>query len=124
MCDKYDYAHRTDCIILSLYYNFIEQEIVLGFDHLHICNTNAKRKVNMLTLENVPRHLSWSDDAFSEKRFRDILDNIVGFNDNINSDLKHIGGSLISKIREGIKNGTIIKEYKPDGTYIWKKIKK
>ena len=124
MCDKYDYVHRTDCIILSLYYNFIEQEIVLGFDHLHICNTNAKRKVNMLTLGNVPRHLSWSDDAFSEKRFRDILDNIVGFNDNINSDLKHIGGSLISKIREGIKNGTIIKEYKPDGTYIWKKIKK
>ena len=78
----------------------------------------------MLTLENIPRHLSWSDDAFSEKRFRDILDKIVGFNDNIiNSDLNFTGGSLIQKIREGIKNGTIIKEYKPDGTYIWKKVK-
>ena len=32
--------------------------------------------------------------------------------------------SLIQKIREGIKNGTIIKEYKPDGTYIWKKVRK
>jgi hypothetical protein len=32
--------------------------------------------------------------------------------------------NTIVKIREGIKNGTIIKERKPDGTYIWKKIKK
>lgn len=125
MCEKYDYKYKTNCIILSLYYNFIEQEVVSGFDHLHIGNTNAKRKVNMLTLENVPRHLSWSDDAFSEKRFRDILDKIVGFNDNIiNSDLKLTDGSLIQKIREEIKNGRIIKEYKPDGTYIWKKVKK
>lgn len=124
MCKTYDYKNQTDCITLSLYYNFIEQEIVLGFDHLHIGNTNAKRKVNNLILENVPRHLSWADDAFSEKRFRYILDKIVGFNDNIiNSDLKYTGGSLIQKIREGIKNGTLIKEYKPDGTYIWKKVK-
>jgi hypothetical protein len=32
--------------------------------------------------------------------------------------------SNLQKIREGIKNGTIIKEIKPDGTYIWKKIRK
>jgi hypothetical protein len=31
---------------------------------------------------------------------------------------------MIQKIREGIKNGTIIKEMKPDGTYIWRKVKK
>ena len=30
----------------------------------------------------------------------------------------------LQKIREGIRNGTIVKEYKPDGTYIWKKVKK
>lgn len=29
----------------------------------------------------------------------------------------------IQKIRDGIRNGTIIKEIKSDGTYIWKKIK-
>ena len=124
MCKIYNYKEDTNCITQSLYYNFIEQEIVLGFDHLHICG-NAKGKVNKLTLENVPRHLSWTDGAFSEKRFRDILDKIVGFNDNIiNSESKLTGGSLIQKIREDIKNGTIIKEYKPDGTYIWKKVKK
>ena len=32
--------------------------------------------------------------------------------------------TMLQKIRQGIKNGTIIKEYKPDGTYIWKKVRK
>ena len=32
--------------------------------------------------------------------------------------------SMVHQIREGIKNGTIIKEYKPDGTYIWRKVRK
>lgn len=32
--------------------------------------------------------------------------------------------SVVQKIREGIKNGSIIKEYQPDGTYIWKKVRK
>ena len=31
---------------------------------------------------------------------------------------------MLQKIREGIHNGTIIKEYKPDGTYIWRKVRK
>lgn len=132
MCEKYDYEHNTDCIIFSLYYNFIEQEIVKGFDHLHIENSKAKRKVKTLTVKNIPRHLSWADDAFSEKRFRDILDEIVGFK--VNESANEVESdepkqdtpynSMIAKIREGIRNGTIIKEYKPDGTYIWKKVRK
>lgn len=32
--------------------------------------------------------------------------------------------NVLKKLREGIKNGTIIKEYQMDGTYIWKKIRK
>ena len=32
--------------------------------------------------------------------------------------------SLIQKIREGIRNGTVVKEYRSDGTYIWKKVRK
>lgn len=32
--------------------------------------------------------------------------------------------SMIQKIRECIKNGNIVKEMKPDGTYVWKKIRK
>lgn len=35
-----------------------------------------------------------------------------------------VKSSLIQKIRDGIKNGTIVKEIQPDGTHIWKKIRK
>jgi hypothetical protein len=38
--------------------------------------------------------------------------------------LKSSNNSLIQKIRDGIKNGTIVKEIQPDGTHIWKKIRK
>lgn len=125
MCDKYDYQHKTDCIILSLYYNFIEQEVVRKFDHIHLQNSNAKRRVDSISLKDIPRHLSWADNAFSEKKFRDILDNIVGFDKTNNClELNSFGNSIIQKIREGIKDGTIIKKYKPDGTYIWKRIRK
>ena len=125
MCDKYDYQHKTDCIILSLYYNFIEQEVVRKFDHIHLQNSNAKRRVDSISLKDIPRHLSWADNAFSLKEFRDILDNIVGFDKTNNcSESNSFGNSIIQKIREGIKDGTIIKKYKPDGTYIWKRIRK
>ena len=32
--------------------------------------------------------------------------------------------NALQKIRDGIRNGTIIKEYQPDGTYIWRNIRK
>lgn len=35
-----------------------------------------------------------------------------------------VKSSMIQKIREGIRNGTIIKVMNPDGTYIWKKVRK
>jgi hypothetical protein len=136
MCGKYDYTYKTDCIILSLYYNFIGQDIIRGFDNHYMGNlkNNVMKWIdkNELILENIPRHLAWTDTAFSEKRFRDILDRIVGFDENISDNIKHIDvkkqtnskTTMIQKIREGIKNGNIVKEYKPDGTYIWKKIKK
>jgi hypothetical protein len=47
--------------------------------------------------------------------------------DNINNiDTKDIlyKKSMLKKLREGIRNGTIVKEYNPDGTYIWKKVRK
>ena len=30
---------------------------------------------------------------------------------------------MLKKIRDGIRKGTIVKEYQPDGTYIWKKVR-
>lgn len=124
MCDKYDYKNKTNCITQSLYYNFIEQEVVRKFDHIHIQNSNAKKCVDRISLKDIPRHLSWTDNAFSEKKFRDILDNIVGFNETNNIKSNSSENNMIQKIREGIKNGTIVKEYKDDGTYIWKRVKK
>ena len=41
-----------------------------------------------------------------------------------NSENTYYKTTTLQKIREGIRNGTIIKEYKPDGTYIWKKVRK
>jgi hypothetical protein len=43
---------------------------------------------------------------------------------NINSKDILYKTSNLQKIREGIRNGSIVKEYKPDGTYIWKKVRK
>ena len=131
MCEKYNYQKDINCITQSLYYNFINETPIRGFDHLHIGNKNSKYIVNYLTINRLPRHLSWTDVAFSEKRFRDILDVIVGFNENTHIDNASCVNKLINskkcniqKIREGIRNGTIIKERKPDGTYIWKKVRK
>ena len=125
MCDKYDYEHKTDCIILSLYYNFINQDIVNRFDHHYMGNSKETviKWLNNNKITNIPRHLAWTDTAFDEKRFRDMLDVIVGFNEK-SDNTKQKTLSNVQKIREGIKNGTIVKEYKPDGTYIWKKVRK
>jgi hypothetical protein len=130
MCEKYNYQKDISCIILSLYYNFINETPIRGFDHLHLENKNSK-KINCLTISGLPRHLSWTDVAFKEKKFRDMLDDIVGFNENIYIDNVSDVNKLITskksnlqKIREGIRNGTIVKEYKPDGTYVWKKVRK
>ena len=125
MCKKYNYQNDVSCIIFSLYYNFINEHPIRGFDHLHLKSGKAKNKVKYLTVSELPRHLSWSDAAFGEKRFRDILDEVVGFNESSTDKTSNLNNnSLIQKIRDGIKNGTIVKEIQPDGTHVWKKIRK
>lgn len=125
MCKKYNYQNDVSCIIFSLYYNFINEHPIRGFDHLHLKSGKAKNKVKYLTVSELPRHLSWSDAAFEEKRFRDILDEVVGFNESSTDKTSNLNNnSLIQKIRDGIKNGTIVKEIQPDGTHVWKKIRK
>jgi hypothetical protein len=54
----------------------------------------------------------------------DILNKNVEFKESMNNTSIFSNKSIIQKIKDGIKNGTIIKEMKPDGTYIWKKIRK
>ena len=123
MCESYDYQNDISCITQSLYYNFIGETPTRLFDHLYL-GMKAKKEVKYLTISELPRHLAWTDAAFEEKRFRDILDTIVGFNGTSLEKNIISNNSMIKKIREGIKNGTIVKEYKPDGSYIWKKVRK
>ena len=59
----------------------------------------------------------------------DVLDRIYfdkKITDNVNVNIEEISykTSMLQKIREGIRNGTIIKERQQDGTYIWKKVRK
>ena len=83
MCRTYNYE-KIDCISQSMYYNFVGQEPIKNFDHCYMGNTieavNKWLGANILGTEDGPRHLAWTDVAFEEKRFRDLLDKIVGFN--------------------------------------------
>lgn len=124
MCEAYNYQNDISCITQSLYYNFIGETPTRRFDHLYLGMERAKYEVSRLTISELPRHLAWTDAAFEEKKFRDMLDVIVGFKETTNNILNSSNNSMLQKIREGIKNGDIIKEMKPDGTYIWKRIRK
>ena len=75
---------------------------------------NAKWSTIDIPLINF-NHFNVLDRIYFEKTN---CDNIVEVKSNIN------GGGLIQKIRDGIKNGTIVKEIQPDGTHVWKKIRK
>lgn len=57
----------------------------------------------------------------------DVLNSIYFNNDsyiNACKKIRSLDSNLLKKIKECIKNGTIVKEYKSDGTYIWKRVKK
>ena len=78
-------------------------------------------------LENAILNVKWSTIDIPLINFNhfDVLDNIYFKKNNEDKPTSSISKySVIQKIRDGIKNGTIIKEYKPDGTYIWKKVRK
>ena len=108
-------------------YNFINQPYKKNYDNTYIRNAFRLKTF----LRNKTTHIGWVDDVFKMKEFRDFLDEIVGFKDSCENDmqttstkLKFDSKSTIQKLRDGIRNGTIIKEYKPDGTYIWRKVRK
>lgn len=82
-------------------------------------------------LENGILNVKWSTIDIPLINFNhfEILDRIYfgKTNNNINNVGEKISinnSNVIKKLREGIRNGTIIKEMQVDGTYIWKKIRK
>lgn len=81
MCSKYNWRKSRACICNTLYYNFIDYPPVAQFDHIHLQRNRAKEMIDSLDINNLPRHLSWTDSAFVEKKFRNILYKIIFEND-------------------------------------------
>ena len=79
---------------------------------------NAKWSTIDIPLINF-NHFNVLDRIYFENKICDNKVNI--YNVSKTDDSKK---SMVQIISEGIKNGTIIKEMKPDGTYIWKKVRK
>ena len=74
MCDAYDWENDIGIVIFTLYYNFIKEPIRMSFDH------KTYHKVDRdLSIYKLPRHIGWFDKAFNEKRFRNMLNMVVGF---------------------------------------------
>ena len=139
MCKEYDYEHNISCITQSLYYNYINQPIVKNFDHIYLSNNDLGiRNMKRLDLNNLSRHLSWTDKPFGENEFRNLLDKIVGFDeeisapseiDTIKSKIEQIKSrndgirpSRRSMILDDISAGRIVKIPHKNG-YVWKRIK-
>ena len=125
MCDKFDYQHNSNCIVFTLYYNFIKQKPINNFEHTYIPNNISNFKLQKLNINNITRHLSWTDNAFKNKQFRDILNKIVGFDKENNSPtpqpvIPKNSKSKLRQIKEDIKNGKLKKVF-IDGKYTWKR---
>ena len=78
-------------------------------------------------LENAILNVKWSTIDIPIINFNhfEVLDNIYFEKNNEDKSASSISKySVTQKIQDGIRNGTIIKEMKPDGTYVWKKVRK
>jgi hypothetical protein len=93
-------------------YNDIEP---MGKNHVY---TNGKHMYAILEKRIMDLFGVGFKDSFG------ILNKNVEFKESMNNTSNFSNKSMIRKIREGIKNRDIIKEMKPDGTYIWKRIRK
>ena len=83
--------------------------------------------MDTLTLSNVGRHLSWTDKPFEQKRFRDLLDVIVGFKTTEDiPDVKEVKNNKtvnkITQLRDDIQAGRMIKIPTGHG-FIWRRAK-
>lgn len=126
MCKKYDYQHSIACISQSLYFNYVNQNVVRNFDHTHLGKTSDVHHV--INAKNIQRHLSWTDGPFAKSEFRDFLDKIVGFNkenSGVNKPSEpnpHI--EKLIRLKRDINEGRIIRIKNPNGAgFIWKRIK-
>lgn len=69
MCNAFDYMHDEGVIFRSLYYNFVDTIAVPVFDHALVREPG----------QDVPdvRHISYTDRAFNDARFRNKLIKLV-----------------------------------------------
>ena len=65
------------------------------------------------------------NDRIKEVTGKDYKNSFNFYNgNNSNNYIKKSKKSMVQKIRDGIRNGTIVKEMKPDGSYVWIKVRK
>lgn len=93
-------------------YNDIEP---MGKNHVY---TNGKRMYAILEKRIMDLFGVGFKDSFG------ILNKNVEFKESMNNTSNFSNKSMIQKIREDIRSGTIVKEMNPDGTFIWKRIRK
>lgn len=74
MCQQIDYLHQKNVIVMSLWFNWLNlHEPQQRFDHQSFFTAQGVPA----NLNNVPRHITYNDKAFSVKSFRDNLINLV-----------------------------------------------
>lgn len=72
MCQKYDIAHDDGIIIFTLYNNFTCQEKRMDYDHVYF-GDRVTRYTVLNSLNDMPRHVAWTDKTFNMKDFRAYL---------------------------------------------------
>ena len=95
--------------------SYIFQKENVDLNHVYI---DGKRMYNILEKRLMDLFGVGFKDSFG------ILNKDIEFKKSTNTTSTSSSISVIQQIREGIKNGTIVKEMKPDGSYIWKKVRK
>ena len=108
MCEAYNYQNDISCITQSLYYNFIGETPTRRFDHLYLGMDRAKVEVSRLTIRELPRHLAWTDAAFEEKKFRDMLDEIVSYFPQIEEESENDNTSIAIVGRPNVGKSSLV----------------
>ena len=76
MCRTFDIAHDTGIVIMSLYYNFINQAPRGDYDHTYMHAGLDERQIKSI-IASPTRHIAWVDKIFAYKLFREFLGKLL-----------------------------------------------
>lgn len=102
-------------------YNEVEP---MGKKHVYIIDSRMHKILEKRIIEIFGVGFKDSFGILTNNETNKVDENISNGITDLNCTKKLTNISNVQKIRDGIMNGSIVREYKPDGTYIWKKIRK